>query len=275
MSSAYNPDNVLTALNANQHLARPRVLVTRPAQQAEAFCALLLEAGCEPVRCPTVEIAPIADTQLAREQLTVIRDSDVVIFTSANAVRSAASIFPLQEAVSKGTKLLAVGPATAAALHEVGLDAAIPTGDFSSQGLLSMPELQQIAQQTVLLVRGRGGLATLPNAIEAAGAKLHVAEVYQRQIPANGSILKQLFHSELPQIISSTSNESLSNLVTLVPVEERPRLWHIPVIVNSERGEQLAHTLGFSGDILRASPVGDYGQINTLKAWITQRLTQR
>jgi len=109
----------------------------------------------------------------------------------------------------------------------------------------------------------------------AAGAILRVAEVYQRQLPVNESFMKRLFHTELPQIISTTSNESLSNLVTLVPVEERPRLWHIPVIVNSERGEKLARSLGFCDDILRASPVGDYGQIRTLKAWITQRLTQR
>lgn len=227
------------------------------------------------MRCPTVEITAAANTALANEQLQLLVSADIAIFTSANAVHHAEQITPLLQIISPQTAVLAVGPATAAALELHGVQAKLPHDDFSSQGLLGLRELQQVTGKSILLVRGNGGLSTLPDALLSAGAKLHLAEVYQRQIPDNASILKRLFHTELPQIISTTSNESLSNLVTLVCVEERPHLWHIPLIVNSARGEQLARSLGFCDDILRASPVGDHGQISTLKAWITQRLTQR
>lgn len=249
--------------------------MTRPAHQAEGFCNLLDAAGFEPVRCPTVEITHTSNKPLAKKQLQWLPRADIAIFTSANAVHYAEKIVPLHQVIMPQTTVLAVGPATAAALHHYGVSATLPREDYSSQGLLALPELRQVAGKSIILVRGNGGLSTMPDALLSAGAKLQFAEVYQRQIPASGSILKRLFHTELPQIISTTSNESLSNLVTLVCVEERPHLWHIPLIVNSARGEQLARSLGFCDDILRASPVGDHGQISTLKAWITQRLTQR
>lgn len=227
------------------------------------------------MRCPTVEIAAAINKAHANEQLQLLASADIAIFTSANAVHHAEQLTPLYRIITPQTTVLAVGPATAAALDLYGIQAALPLDDFSSQGLLALPALQRVAGKSILLVRGNGGLSTLPDALLSAGANLHLAEVYRRQIPNNASILKRLFHTGLPQIISTTSNESLSNLVTLVCVEERPHLWQIPLIVNSARGEQLARSLGFCDDILRASPVGDHGQISTLKAWITQRLTQR
>ncbi len=263
-------------MRSDKKILQPtRVLVTRPEHQADGFCQLLQDAGFEPLRCPTVEISNVQNKVLAAEQLMAISDADIVIFTSANAVRYAEKITSLKDTIAENAKVLAIGPATAATLSQCGLEAQLPEQNFSSAGLLAMKTLHNVIGKTVIVIRGCGGLATLPDALHSAGANLGIAEVYQRRIPASDSILRRLFHSELPQIISTTSNETLSNLVTLTPVEERPRLWQLPVIVNSKRGEQLAYSLGFSDDILRASPVSDYGQINTLKAWITQRLTQR
>lgn len=247
--------------------------MTRPAHQAEGFCTLLEAAGFDPVRCPTVEITAVLQPSVAQSQLQRLQSADIVIFTSANAVRYAEQLCPLSQSIPAQTPVLAVGPSTATALEHCGIKAILPEKDFSSQGLLALAELQQVAEKSVLLVRGVGGLPTLPDTLQAKGATMHFAEVYRRQIPDNASILKQLFHTGLPQIISTTSNESLSNLVTLVPQKERSHWWPIPVIVNSARGEDLARSLGFSDDILRANPVGDHGQISTLKAWITQRLT--
>lgn len=251
------------------------MLVTRPAHQAEAFCQLLQRAGCEPLRCPTVEIAPPADPARVRDELAALRDAAVAVFTSANAAHFAHRAAPLPQCLGAATTVLAVGPATAAALAQCGVCAQYPEHDHSSRGLLAMPALAAAAGKAVHLVRGAGGLALLPDRLRAVGAQLRIIEAYRRHLPDNASLLQQILHTGLPQIISTTSNESLSNLVTLTAVEERPRLWHIPILVNSERGERLARSLGFCGDVLRASPAGDHGQISTLKAWITQRLTQR
>jgi len=274
-NSACNLANGSTALNAKLSNKKPKVLVTRPAHQAEDFCNLLCKAGFDPVRCPTVEIAAVKEQSFARQQLQYSRIADVIIFTSANAVRYADQISPLKQLISPKTIVLAIGPATCKVLKLCGVKAKHPEHDFSTSGLLDLPELKQTKGRSIALIKGLNGLTTLPDALLAQGSKIHLVEVYQRQIPANESLLKHLFHTGLPYIISTTSNESLSNLVTLVDVDEHPNLWHIPVIVNSKRGEHLARSLGFCDDVLIASPVGDHGQISTLKAWITQRLTQR
>lgn len=261
----------MSSARASTHL--PRVLVTRPAHQAAPFCRMLSLAGFEPLPCPTIEIAPVDDEQYAQQQLSLLRTADIVIFTSANAVHCAEQLTPLNQSIPKTTRLLAIGPATATALKEHGLDAKRPYNDFSSFGVLQMPELQHITQLRVLLVRGERGLKDLPKALSAAGATLYTAEVYRRRLPSNTALLQNLLQTTPPQFISTTSNEALSNLLKLLPEKEHLHLWHIPLIVNSERGEHLAQSLGFCAGILRASPAGDKGQINTLKTWITQRLS--
>ncbi len=265
----------MTVQSAKHVSQRPTVLVTRPAHQAEAFCTLLEQAGFSPLRFPTVHIAALTTAEQLADTLLQLESADIVIFTSVNAVNYAQAAAPLKALLAPATHVLAIGPATARALENVGVDAEVPSLEHSSLGLLALPLLQQVQDNKIALVRGRGGLATLPDGLTAAGAVLEILEVYQRQIPADSAPLQRLFQRDLPHIISATSNETLSNLVTLMSVKERARLWPIPVIVNSERGEEFARSLGFRGDILCACPVGDHGQINTLKAWITQRLTQR
>jgi len=251
-----------------------QVLVTRSAHQAEGFCALLDQEGFEAIPFPTLCIQGLSQTTL-EEQLEPLASAEIVLFTSANAVHYANRDGQLSHRISGKACVLAVGPATTAALAACTIPAQHPKHDHSSAGLLTMEALQQVARKQVVLVRGAGGLNTLPAALLSANAHLSIAEVYHRQIPDTILSLKAQFHTRLPRIISTTSNESLSNLVTLCTREERDCLSRTPLIVNSKRGEALAKTLGFSNDILLASPVGDHGQVCTLKAWITERLTQR
>ncbi len=227
------------------------------------------------MRYPTVEIAAVDKSEKIAAMLADLQFTEIVIFTSVNAVAYAHAAAPLPQLLPKDCRVLAVGPATANALQELGVEALVPNDEHSSQGLLALTALQGVAAKKIALVRGHGGLSTLPNTLRERGAELQIFNVYQRLIPADNARFRALFTLQSPQIISATSNETLSNLVTLVPVKTHAHLWPTPVIVNSERGEEYARTLGFSGAILRASPVGDQGQINTLKAWITQRITQR
>jgi uroporphyrinogen-III synthase len=108
-----------------------RVLVTRPAHQAENLCRLIEAEGGTAVRLPLLTIEPGAHATEARRQLSAPRD--LWIFTSANAVRHAlpwiGGAWP--------PRLAAIGPATAAALAAAGQDAAPPLAGASSEALLA------------------------------------------------------------------------------------------------------------------------------------------
>src|SRR5580704_11350782 len=92
------------------------VLVTRPEQQAMPLCRLLEAEGAGTLRLPAIEIKTIGDRRETLPRLGALRDFDVIIFTSANAVRFGASLLDQQRDLT----LVAMGPATARALNQAG-----------------------------------------------------------------------------------------------------------------------------------------------------------
>ena len=103
-----------------------RVIVTRPRAQAEELVEALRSAGFEPVLCPLIEIEPIDDGPID------VDGYDWVIVTSANGAAELA-----RRHAGAVPRIAAVGEATAAALAEHGLEAALVPSISSQEGLLA------------------------------------------------------------------------------------------------------------------------------------------
>lgn len=227
-----------------------RVLVTRPAHQAENLCRLIEAEGGTAVRLPLLTIEPGAHAVEARRRLAAPRD--LWIFTSANAVRHAlpwvGEAWP--------PRLGAVGPATAAALAAAGQDAAPPLAGASSEALLASPELQDVTGWRVLVVTGEGGLDRLERGLAARGAAVERAEVYRRvPLPyppeAVAAALRRC------DVIVVTSGESLDHLVRLTPEGSRGTLLKKPLVVPAARVVEKARGLGFTQPPRVAEPMSD------------------
>jgi uroporphyrinogen-III synthase len=102
----------LTALHGR------RVVVTRPAAQAGALAARLRARGAEPVLCPAIRILPPSDRAPLDAALAGLSSFDWIICTSANAVEAIAAA--LRAAPTLHARIAAVGPATRAALRDLG-----------------------------------------------------------------------------------------------------------------------------------------------------------
>jgi uroporphyrinogen III methyltransferase / synthase len=101
-----------------------RVLVTRPRAQARPLADRLRALGADVVECPLIELEPISDDPIDAAGY------DWVIVTSANGAA---------ELARRGRnlpRLAAVGPGTAAALREHGLEPAFVPRQSSQDGLL-------------------------------------------------------------------------------------------------------------------------------------------
>jgi uroporphyrinogen-III synthase len=227
-----------------------RVLVTRPAHQADNLCRLIEAEGGTAVRLPLLAIEPGAHAAEARKQLAAPRD--LWVFTSANAVRHAlpwiGQAWP--------PRLAAIGPATAAALAAAGQDAAPPLAGASSEALLASPELQEVAGWRVLVVTGEGGLDRLERELAARGAAVERAEVYRR-VPLPyppEAVAAALRRSD---VVVVTSGESLEHLVRLVPEGSRASLLKKPLVVPAARVVEKARELGFSQPPRVAEPMSD------------------
>ncbi|MGD8274851.1 MAG: uroporphyrinogen-III synthase [Thiohalocapsa sp.] len=244
-------------------LAGRGVLVTRPAAQAAGLCRLIEAAGGCPVRFPTVEIRPPADTALAAIRLAEPRD--IIIFISRNAVAQA--LLLAGDALrAQHARFAAVGRATAAAMQKAGLaPALVPASGFDSEALLALPDLADIAGQRVLIVRGEGGRALLGSTLAARGAEVAYAEVYRRVVPDLDAAVELADWRRMLGFVTATSDEVLHNLLALVPAEAHGWLKGLPLAVLSARNADTARGLGFAR-VAVAPAAGDTGMLAALCA---------
>ncbi len=122
----------------NRPLSGRRIAVTRAREQASALAAQLGEHGAEVVELPLARYEPPADWLVVDAALARLEHFDWVAFTSANAVRFLWGRLRAQGRDARafaGVRIAAVGPATAAALAECGLQADLVPVDASAAGL--------------------------------------------------------------------------------------------------------------------------------------------
>ena len=225
------------------HLHGLSVLVTRPRGQSDALCELIEQAHGRPVRFPVMEIVPPGDPDAAAKVLARAASADLLLFVSANAVKHA---FPrLPEILPAETAVAAVGRATARALEEAGLEPdLVPEGRFDSEGLLALPQLQEMAGKRVIIVRGEGGRETLRETLQARGAEVADAEVYRRRC-AERSAANLVAHWEaLVEVATATSVAILDCLWRLLGEAGQAKLKETPLVVLSGRIADRARELG-------------------------------
>jgi uroporphyrinogen-III synthase len=217
------------------NLAGLSVLVTRPEQQSEGLCDLIQAAHGRPVRFPTIEILGPADKHAARAELGAASHADVLVFVSANAVQYAFPMLP--EQLPLDIDIAAVGNATARALSGSGLDPTLVPKRMDSEGLLALPELQEVAGKTIYILRGNGGRELLSETLRERGAQVRQVEVYRRELPQRHAAAANLVRGweHLVQVVIATSNAIVDNLYTLLGDEGAEYLRRTPIIVVSQR----------------------------------------
>jgi uroporphyrinogen-III synthase len=232
-----------------------RVLVTRPQHQADNLCQLVEAEGGIAVRLPTIAIVPHPNQAAIHDKLVQLADSQWLVFISANAVNFAVKAFGGK--IAKLPCIVAVGPATANALQAagwpVGLMADAP---YSTEALLALPNWQQVAGQSFLIVRGEGGREDLANGLRARGAKVSYIEVYQRILPQTDcSAVLGLLAAQQLDVITATSVEALQNLLAILQDNAvQQLLFKIPLVVISERIRNMAVKMGFERVAVTESP---------------------
>lgn len=249
-------------------LAGLSVLITRPLGQQASIVNLLNSTGAVVKSLPCLQISPIANADTVRKQLQATQTTDVVIFTSTNAVQYAHSLLPMPW-TDNPRLLLATGPATAEQLSYYEMSVVEkPQKPFNSEALLNLHILQQKSLQKVAIVKGEGGREHLAKTLSKRGITVDLISVYKRLCPEySRATIDTLFLNSPPDIVTITSNEALKNLVTIAGNTHQTLLLKLPLIVNSERCASLAKKLGFQSQVIVASLPGDHGQLEAVKQW--------
>lgn len=236
------------------------ILNTRPAGQHLPFSNSLQALGFRVSHLPCLLIKCLPGNQLEQDPAL---NFDIVLFTSANAVRFAhlQRPFPWNKVA-----VHAIGAATASALQSLDQPLSlVPQAPFNSEAYLA--QLRHLKPARLLLIKGEGGRGLIDSELKAMGWQVSSIDLYRRELPdIDASLAAQVFCESPPDIISITSNESLSNLVTLAG-DYLPVLLKLPLVVNSQRAIEQAMRLGFLQTPLVADPPGDQGQLDAIVQW--------
>ncbi len=152
-----------------------RVIVTRPSDQAGPLAQRISELGHEPVLCPLIRIEPLGDEPID------VGAYDWVVVTSTNGARELA-----RRLRGKLRRVAAIGPGTAAALAERGIDTDLVPRDSTQEGLLA--ELPQPPGR-VLFAAAEGARRLLADQLDADFAPLYRTVPTPPGAPPDGDLV--------------------------------------------------------------------------------------
>ena len=147
------------------------VAVTRARAQASGLATRLRELGAEVVETPAIRIEPLP--------VELPAPPDLLVLTSPNGVRLYFAALPGDARALAATRVAAIGPGTAAALREHGVEADVVPERFVAEGLLEALEAEQLDGRRVVVARAAEARDVLPDGLRERGARVEVVALYE------------------------------------------------------------------------------------------------
>jgi len=216
---------------------------------------------------PVMNIVPYRDGdkgEAIRQKISRFDKYRKAIFISANAARFCLDWFDqywpkLPEVV----EFYAVGESTAAVLRSRGIEVSVPAADMTSEGLLKLPGLTDVAGLEILLLKGQGGRDTLARELLRRDARLDSCELYGREksLEHSAEICRLIGDAQIDAILVH-SGELLTYLSEILM--DIPR--SLPIVVPSQRVASLAADLGYL-QCIAALNATSQAMVSALQEW--------
>ena len=228
-----------------------RVLIARPQDQSTALVEQLQKLGAEVIQLPAIEIKPTPpDAPLKNHFLNLDQYRHVIAVSTHAAQLGLSWIDQYWPQLPVSIKWYAVGNKTASVLNNADIEVITAFQGNDSEALLDLPELAQLSNEKVLILRGVDGRELLKQTLEQRGAKVDYAELYQRTLPQyTDSELDEALITFSPEILITLSGETLHNLVKLSQNREL-NITDKTVLVPSQRVADQARSLGFNNILI-------------------------
>lgn len=204
-----------------------RILVTRPEDQADELAVLLRDRGIEPVCVPTVAIDAASAAPDLDAMLESLDGADWLILTSANGARALTARLENGRRVPAGVRLAAVGPATADALRDGGLDVDHVPDAYLTVAIAD--GLGEVRGRRVVLARADAATPALHDALVQRGARVEEVVAYRtvEGPPSSRDRLHACLNDDLDGI-AFTSGSTVRGLLRLASFVDRARARRLP-----------------------------------------------
>ncbi|MEA2784345.1 MAG: uroporphyrinogen methyltransferase / synthase, partial [Candidatus Eremiobacteraeota bacterium] len=200
-----------------QPLFGKRVLVTRPARQADDFATRLWEAGAEPIVAPTIAIGPPDDEIAARAAVAGVREYDWAVFTSRNGVDA---FFDVLGEVGRDArafgdvKIAAIGPKTAEALAARGIRVDLVPPVFVNEAVAAELLARTAPGERILIFRAQEARDVLPDTLREHGRVADVVAAYKTRFVDDPELAEKTARAD---IVTFTSSSTVAGFLHNVP----------------------------------------------------------
>jgi len=226
-------------------------------------------AGGEAFVFPALAIEPVAADRLA-DSFAYLSGADIAIFISPNAAQFGMAAIRARGGLPAAIRVFAVGPGTARALAEQGVDEVITPDGQDSEALLALPQLQAVDGMRLVIVRGVGGRPLVADTLRARGADVHFMECYRRTCPrADAGPLLVRWQAGGIDAVTVASAETLHNLAVMLGESGVPLLAATPLFAPHEKIAEAARRFGIAHVIATAG--GDAGLLDGLVNWFRNK----
>ncbi len=199
------------------------VVVTRAREQASSIASMLEGLGARVIQFPTIEIIPIKDFKETDKEIAQLSNYDWVIFTSINGVEhfyNRLKDLKKDSRVFAGTKVAAIGPATAKGLQERGIIADFVPTAYMAEGIVEGLQKYGVNGKKVLLIRAEEARELLPVELEKSGAAVKILTIYKAVPTENDkTLLEDLIKEDKVDCISFGSSSTVKNFFSQIPAE--------------------------------------------------------
>ena len=227
--------------------AGPRVLVTRAPSESRHLASRLAEHGIAAV------VVPAVDTELLDVDAASVDGYDMVVATSANAVRAVARVADVRR-----TCWAAVGSATARELRSLGAsDVWLPS---RATAAAVADELPVRAALRVLRLRGDLVDDSLSVALRERGAHVDELTVYRTVVAPEKSravVERTLADGGAPAAVVFASPSAVRGLLELATDARRPDILRLPAIAIGPTTAAAARESAFSRVVTADAPDAD------------------
>lgn len=236
------------------------ILITRPKGRETNLRQLIESAGGHVIHYPAITIRKLPEEKIKQlhELYSHLEQYTMAIFISPTAVEQSLLYFP---SFPKNICIVSMGSKTTKALEKLGIPVSIESPKHNTETLLEIEafERENIKHHNILIFRGTGGRSLLGDSLLERGAAMQYVETYNRELPTHAILTAQQLSAL--DVITISSNEGLTNLVTLI--SDAKLITAIPLIVPSIRAKKLAEDFNFK-TIFVAKDATDASTMSTL-----------
>jgi len=268
----------------NNNLQGCSVVVTRPAAQADSLAEMIEDAGGKALLFPVLQISESSDKSELDSLIQSLPDYSILILISPNAVNFGLGYLLQHTQIPTSCQIATVGKGSALCAkvllnREIDI---VPSafdgqsGGYNSEALLALPELQDVKNKKIAILRGNGGRELLADTLRERGALVSYINTYNRCIPDDDDVQKRLntlianAEDKAAICVTITSAEGLRNFLTLLGNHATEWLSKTQLIIINVRLLKIAKQLGFKKEALVAKNASDQALTDCVVDWFKQ-----